>query len=75
MNFHICIPIDRAMQELAKGNNLFTGTDLEAFTSLTDALNEGKTYYSGCDNMNADGRCAGHKIEKPDYEMAKSQEQ
>lgn len=58
---HLCVPIDRALEELQKGNNLFDGTPLEAFHALMEAQGEGKTYYSGCDNMEKDGSCGGHK--------------
>jgi len=58
--FHVCVLIDRALEELAKGNNLFKCSDLDALNALIQAKDQGKKYYSGCDNMNKEGKCAGH---------------
>mgnify|MGYP006935478015 CR=1 FL=1 len=62
-SFHLCVEIDVALAKLAKGENIFTGTPLEAFHDLMDAKNQGKKFYTGCDNMNAEGRCDGHVVE------------
>ena len=61
-DYHICVPIERALKELEKGNNLFEpATPLEAFHDLMTALDSGKKYYTGCDNEDSEGRCQGHK--------------
>lgn len=65
-SYHICVPIRRALEELKKGNNLLNCTPSKALKELTDAENEGKTYYAGCDNMTSEGRCAGHQEAQAD---------
>lgn len=51
------------LYELKKGNNLFKCSPSEALIELTRARDEGKTFYSGCDNMSEEGRCDGHALE------------
>lgn len=60
---HICVPIERALQELAKGNNLLKCDDLQAFRILMEHKERGREYYTGCDNEDVSGRCAGHETE------------
>lgn len=60
MKFHICVPIDRALLELQKGNNIFTGTPLEAFHDLMEAKEKGHKFYTGCENVDEIGICQGH---------------
>lgn len=62
MKYHVAIGIERALQELGKGNNLFEpATPLDAFQALMDAKDKGFRAYTGCDNVNSEGLCAGHK--------------
>lgn len=58
--YHVCVGIDRALQELQRGNNLFDGTPLQAFHNLMEAKGRSHIYYTGCDNVDAAGRCKGH---------------
>lgn len=59
--FHVCVPVERAIEELKKGNNIFDGTPHEALKDLLAQKAKGKKYYTGCDNENSEGRCAGHE--------------
>ena len=62
MRFHVCVPITKALDMLKDGNNLFEpATPLEAFGALMTSQAAGKKYYTGCDNENVEGRCAGHE--------------
>jgi len=58
--YHVCVPIDVALQKLQRGVNIFDGTPLEAFHSLMTAKERGHTYYTGCNNVDREGRCKGH---------------
>jgi len=60
MRTHICVPIEKALDLLEQGENVLDCTPVQAYEELTAARAEGKTYYSGCENMNEEGRCAGH---------------
>ncbi|MFA5993342.1 MAG: hypothetical protein WC823_00110 [Parcubacteria group bacterium] len=61
MKTHICVPIDRAIEELQKGNNLFEpATPSEAFRVLIRQKEKGKKYFTGCSNEGPDGMCQGH---------------
>lgn len=60
-NYHAHIDIKKALDLLAKGENLLApATPLEAFHSLIDALNSGKTFFTGCNHTDYEGRCRGH---------------
>lgn len=59
---HLCVPIKTALEKQVQGIHLFSGKPLEVRKILLKALDEGKTFYSGCSNMDKDGRCAGHKL-------------
>lgn len=61
MKFCLSVHIDGAIERLKKGVNIFSCGSQEALSILQKAKEEGKNYYSGCDNMGQDGRCAGHK--------------
>ncbi len=61
MKHHLCAHIGNALKELDKGVNIFNAPDDVVRKELQQAILEGKTYYSGCDNMDKEGRCAGHE--------------
>ena len=61
MKRHLCVHIVNCIKELDKGINIFNAPETIVRTELQKAILEGKTYYSGCDNMDKDGRCAGHE--------------
>ena len=46
---------------LAEDGREFTGQEVKAFL-VEQRRKHGYTHYSGCDNMNAEGRCGGHPI-------------
>lgn len=46
MKTHLCVPIDKALDLLKKGENIFSGTPNEAIRDLLQAQSEGKTYYA-----------------------------
>jgi hypothetical protein len=60
---HTCINITAALNMAKRGVNVLSGTTLaHTVKLLTDAENEGKTYYChlGCNNITKEGMCAGH---------------
>ena len=61
MRYHFCIIIDDEINRIAKGKGCLTGSTEEQMRELIKAKDEGKTYFTGCDNMNDEGRCAGHE--------------
>lgn len=58
--YHLAAHIGETLKRLDKGENIFNGSPEVVRKELLAAKNEGKNYYSGCDNMDKDGRCAGH---------------
>ena len=61
-SYHICVSIRVALDKLLKGQNIFLpSTPNQVVRCLVEAENQGKTYYSGCSRMNAEGKCTGHK--------------
>jgi hypothetical protein len=63
MSYHICVPVDVAMEKLRDGVNFFSSSPSEAFAELVKQQEAGKKYFTGCDNEDADGRCQGHPEE------------
>ena len=57
---HLCVAIDKALAMLKEGKNIFDGSPHQAMVDLLKAKEEGKTFYTGCDNMAKDGMCKGH---------------
>jgi hypothetical protein len=60
MQYHIDISIKQALDMLYGGENIFSSSREDAIRALLQADGEGKTYYSGCDNVDSTGRCLGH---------------
>jgi hypothetical protein len=60
MKTHLSAHIGNVLKKLDKGVNIFNAPENVVRQTLQHAISEGKTYYSGCDNMDKDGRCAGH---------------
>lgn len=66
--YHICLNIEGALKQPDKsldgslvddaGREL-TGAEVKAFL-IEQRRKYGYTHYTGCDNMNEEGRCAGH---------------
>lgn len=61
MKYHVGVNIERALELLASGKNIFTGTPSEAMRDLITARNIGCKVYTGCDNINEIGSCLGHE--------------
>lgn len=59
-NFHICIPVDKAMALVMKGKNPLSCSESEAISILQSYKLNGKHYFTGCENEDKDGRCKGH---------------
>ena len=66
--FHICLDIAGTLKRSNKSldglladdkGREFTGEEVKAFL-INVRREHGFTHYSGCDNMNSEGRCAGH---------------
>ncbi|WP_299733911.1 hypothetical protein [uncultured Endozoicomonas sp.] len=68
--FHVCVHIEDMLQKsnrtlnglLAINGRELTGKEVKEYLKTVQA-EQGYTHYSGCDNMNSDGRCAGHPSE------------
>lgn len=58
--YHVCIPVQRALDDLKKGKNYLNCTPSRALKVLTEQRAMGKAYFTGCDNEDADGGCKGH---------------
>ncbi len=60
--FHLGISILKAKRELENGNNLFLPTPAsEVLKVLLEQEKKGKRFYTGCDNEDYLGMCAGHE--------------
>lgn len=57
---HFNAKIDDALDQLKKGKNIFGGSPTKMVRALTLSRSLGKKYFTGCDNVDDDGRCAGH---------------
>lgn len=77
MNFHICIPIDVVIESIVKGGKkgrkrmeMILNNDYNTILKQMFRLqNQGKKYFTGCDNEDIEGRCAGHlTLEKKEDE-------
>jgi hypothetical protein len=67
--FHVCLDIAGSLKRpnkqldgvLAENGRPLSGAEAKAFLR-NQRDKHGYSFYSGCDRMNADGRCAGHPI-------------
>ena len=59
---HLCVEVEKGLELLNKGENIFEGSFDEAWRTLIRKRNEGKKYHTGCDNENKEDRCGGHYI-------------
>jgi hypothetical protein len=56
MTYHICVPVETAIELLQQGNNLFEpASPKEVLRQLLAQKQHGKKYITGCDNENAEG--------------------
>lgn len=68
-HIHLCIESylkrpDKALKGMLKSTKTGeTLTPSEVRQFLQNELDKGRTCFSGCDNINDDGSCAGHKNE------------
>ncbi len=61
MRTHFSVKIEDEMRRIRDNGNTVLDCGIEqAWRELVQALREGKTYYSGCDSLKEDGKCAGH---------------
>lgn len=60
MRFHLCIPAKKGLELIRKGENIFTDTPIEAHNALIRQEMAGKEFFTGCDNEDDKGMCAGH---------------
>ena len=64
MTYHVCVPVDKSIELLKQGDNLFAPPPVpELLKQLLAQKERGKQYITGCDRENAEGRCAGHPSE------------
>lgn len=62
--FHICIPVQKGIEELKKGRNYLTCSPSEALKEYTDREAKGIEFFTGCSREDKTGRCKGHKTTK-----------
>jgi len=61
MMFHCCIELDKLLELTLKGEKVLNIGERETYQLIRDMKASGYTYFSGCDNIDSIGRCAGHK--------------
>lgn len=68
--YHLHVSIDRAIEELKAGNNLFNEPNPNiVLRLLTEKQAEGKEFVTGCDNEDERGMCKGHKKDIKRYAL------
>lgn len=66
MLYHCCISREGLAKEVLNGNTILadqTGralTEQEHLAIIREMREKNISYFSGCDNVDKDGRCAGH---------------
>lgn len=59
--FHLSVSLDRALEFLKEGKNLFSPTPVDGVRiAIGERMSMGKEYITGCGNENEQGMCAGH---------------
>lgn len=64
ISYHICIPVEKAIELVKAGKNPLYSTPSRAIKILTDYRAAGIEFYTGCESEDVNGRCKGH----PNYE-------
>ena len=62
MMYHCCIGLDKLLELTLKGNMLLNVSEVETYQLIKELKSKGFKYFSGCDNIDTDGRCAGHLV-------------
>ena len=65
ITFHPSIDVRKAIAALRSGHNMFDDADVPtALKHLLEHRAIGYSHYTGCDRVDNDGRCKGHKDKK-----------
>ena len=62
MLFHCCIELDKLLELTLKGEKVLNIGEVETYQLVRELKTKGIRYFSGCDNVDREGRCAGHQI-------------
>jgi len=61
MIYHCCIELNKLLELTLKGEKVLNIGEIETYRLVRDMKSCGYAYFSGCDNTDSDGKCAGHK--------------
>ena len=62
MLYHCCIELDKLLELTLKGEKVLNIGELETYKLVRELKGKGLHYFSGCDNIDNDGRCVGHLV-------------
>lgn len=74
MLFHCCMALDTLLKLTLEGEKVITKSDgspmneLEIYQFVREHRAAGHRYFSPCDNVDAEGRCIGHKDNLPTHQ-------
>ena len=64
MIYHCCIALDKLLELTLKGEKVLNISEAETYQLVGELKAKGLRYFSGCDNVDDDGRCKGHKSDE-----------
>ena len=59
--FHSCIELNKLLELTLKGTMMLNIGEVETYQLVRELKAKGFKYFSPCDNVDAAGRCIGHK--------------
>ena len=60
MLYHCCMELDKILELTLKGERVLNIGEAETYQFVREQRAKGYKYFSGCDSVDAEGRCAGH---------------
>ena len=57
---HCCIALEKLKELTLKGEKVLNISEIETYQLIRELEAKGFRYFSGCDNLDTEGRCAGH---------------
>ena len=60
MLYHCCMELDKLQELTLKGEKVLNIAEPEVYQLIREEKAKGYKYFSGCDNRDKEGRCAGH---------------
>ena len=68
MVYHCCIELNKLLELTLKGEAVLNISEVETYRLVRHLKSTGLKYFSGCNNVDAEGRCAGHSVEAREFE-------